>query len=76
MQSEKIDIESECSKICACRILLQTFYIKIQNSNCNINVSNISDSPFDVMCFSLENNVDDTVPNEPTINRFLGKTCE
>ena len=54
MKSEKFDIENKCSTICVCRIVLQTFYIKIQKSNCNINISNISDLPFDVMFFSLE----------------------
>ena len=62
MQPEKFVIENKCSTICVCRIMLKTIYIKIQKSNCNINISNISDLPFDVMCFSLENYVDDTVP--------------
>ena len=54
MQFKKIDVENKCSTICACRIMLQNVYIKIQKSNFNINISNISDLPFDVMCFSLE----------------------
>ena len=76
MQSENFDIENKCSTIYVCRIVLQNFYIKIQKSNCNINFSNISNLPFDVMCFHLKIDVDDTVPNEPTINRFLEKNCE
>ena len=32
--------------------MLQNFNIKIQKLNRNINISNISDLPFDVMCFS------------------------
>ena len=31
MQSEKFDIENKCSTMCAFRIVLQHFYIKIQN---------------------------------------------
>ena len=54
MQSEKFDIENKCSTMCVCRIMLQIFYIKIQISNYNIDISNVSDLPFDVMCFSLE----------------------
>ena len=76
MQSEKFDIENKCSTIFVCRIVLKTFYIKIQKIEFNINISNISDLTFDVMCFSLNNDVDDTVPNEPTINRFLETNCE
>ena len=52
------------------------FTSKYKFSNFNINISNISDLPFDVMCFSLENDVDATVPNEPTINRFLETNCK
>ena len=48
---------------------------KYKKSKCNINISNISDLPFDAMCFSIEKDVDDTVPNEPTINSFLETTC-
>ena len=54
MQSEKSDIENKCSTMCVCRIVLQNFYIKIQKLNYNIDISNISDLPFDVICFSLE----------------------
>ena len=54
MQSEKFDIKNKCSTICVCRIMLQKFYIKIQKSNCNIIISNISDLPFDVMFLKLE----------------------
>ena len=50
LQSEKFDIENKCSTICVCKIVLQNIYIKIQKSNFNINISNISDLPFDVMC--------------------------
>ena len=70
MQPEKFDIENKCSTICVCRIVLQFFYIKIKKSNYNINISNISELPLDVMCFSLENDFDDTVPNELTIDMF------
>ena len=71
MKSEKFGIENKCNKICVCRIVLQKFNIKIQKSNCGINISNISDLPFDEMCFHLKKEFDDTVPNEPTINRFF-----
>ena len=54
MQSETFDIENKYGIICVCRIVLKYFYIKIEKSNCNINISDISDLPFDVMCFSLE----------------------
>ena len=54
MQSEKFDIANKCSTMCVCMIVLQNFYIKIQKSNYNINISNISELPLDVMCFSLE----------------------
>ena len=40
--------------MCVCRIALQSFTSKYKKMNCNINISNISDLPFDVMCFSLE----------------------
>ena len=56
--------------------MLQNFNIKIQKSNRNINISNISDLTFDVICFPLENDDDETVPNEPKINRFLETTSE
>ena len=46
------------------------FTSKCKKSNCNINISNISDLNFDVMYFSLENDVDGTVLNETKINRF------
>ena len=52
------------------------FTSKYRKLNCNINISNIPDLPFDVMCFHLKNDVDDTVPNEPTINIFLKINCE
>ena len=35
--------------------MLQNFNTEIQKWNCDINISNISNSPFDVMCISLEN---------------------
>ena len=54
MQSKKFDITNKCSTMCVCRIVLQNFYIKIQKSNYNIDISNVSDLPFDGMCFSLE----------------------
>ena len=54
MQSKKSDIANKCSTMCVCRIVLQNFYIKIQKSNYNIDISNISHLYFDVMCFSLE----------------------
>ena len=76
LQSEKFDIENKCSTIFVCKIVLQKFYIKIKKPNCNINISNIYDLPFDVMCFSLEKDVDETFPNESTINTFLETTCE
>ena len=57
--------------------MLQKFNIKIQKSNRNINIFNISDLPFDVMCvFTWKNDDDDTVPIEPTINRFLETTSK
>ena len=76
LQSEKFDIENKCSTICVCIIVLQNFNSKIQKSNRTINIFNISKLPFDAICFSLEKDVDDTVPSEPTINRFLETTCE
>ena len=76
MQSKNFDIENKCSIICVCRIVLQKFYIKIQKSNFNINISNISYLLFDVICFSIEKYVDETVPNETTINRFIETNCE
>ena len=76
LQSKIFNIENKCSTICVCIIVLQFFYIKIQKSNCNIIISNKSDLPFDVMCFLLKKDVDITVPDEPTINRFLETTCE
>ena len=42
---------------------------KYKKSNSNINISKISHLPFDMLCFSLEN--DDTGPNAPKINKFL-----
>ena len=54
MQSEKFYIENKFSTTCVCRLVLQTFYIKIQKENCNTNISNTSDLTFDVMCFSIE----------------------
>ena len=42
----------------------------------NIDISNVSDLPFDIICFSLENNVDKTVPKEPKIDMFLKSICE
>ena len=53
MQSGKIDIANKCSTVCVCRIVLQNIYIKIQKSNYNIDISNVSDLPFDVMYLSL-----------------------
>ena len=47
MQSKKFDIANKCSTMCVCRIVLQHFYIKIQKSNYNIDISNISNLPFD-----------------------------
>ena len=77
------DLQSEnlILKINAVQFVYVEFCYKILTSkykklNRNINISNISDLPFDVMCFSLGKYVDDTVPNEPKINRFLEKTCE
>ena len=70
MQSKKIDIANKCSTMCVCRIVLQIFFIKIQKSNYNVDISNVSVLIFDGMCFSLENDVDDTVPKEPTIGYF------
>ena len=35
-------------------MVLQNFNIKIQKSNHNINISNIFDLTFDIMCFSVE----------------------
>ena len=49
---------------------------KYKKSSSNINISNISNLPLDVMCVFTWKHVDDTVPNEPAINRFLETTCE
>ena len=76
LQSENFYIENKFSTICVCKTVLQNVYIKIQKLKCYINIYNISDLTFDIMCFSLEKYVDDTVPNEPTMNRFLETTCE
>ena len=54
MQSEKFDIANKYSKMCGCIIVLQMFYIKIKTSNYKIVISNVSDLPFYVMCFSPE----------------------
>ena len=62
--------------MCVCRTVLQKCYINIQKYNYNIDISNVSDLPFNVMCFSLINNIDDTVPKEPTINMFLQKSAK
>ena len=43
---------------------------KHEKSNININISKISHLPFDMLCFFTCKN-DDTVPNEPTINKFI-----
>ena len=51
---QKIDITNKCSTMCVCRIVLQKFYFKIKKSNYNIDISNVSDLPFDGMCLSLE----------------------
>ena len=53
MQSEKFDTTNKCSTMCVCRIVLQNFYIKTKKSNYNIDISNVSDLPFDGMCLSL-----------------------
>ena len=45
---------------------------KYEKSNSNINISKISHLPFDMFCFHLKRN--DTVPNEPIINKFLETT--
>ena len=76
MKSENFDIANKCSTICVCRILLQHFYIKIQKLNYNIDISNLSDLPFDVMFVSHKNDVYDTVPKESTIDMFLKTICE
>ena len=62
--------------MCVCRIVLQNFYINIKKSNFNIDISSVSDLPFDGMCFFLENEVDNKVPKEPTIGMFLKTICK
>ena len=54
MQSEKFDIANKCSTMCVCGIVLKKITSKYKKSNYNIDISNISDLPFDVMCFSPE----------------------
>ena len=39
--------------MCVCRIVLQNVYINIQKSKYNIDIFNVSDLPFDEMCFFL-----------------------
>ena len=50
---QKIDITNKCSTMCVCRIVLQKFYINIKKSNYNIDISNVSDLPFDGMYFFI-----------------------
>ena len=76
IQSGKFDIANKCSTMCVCIIVLQKIYIKFQKTNYNIDISNISNLPFDVMCFTLKKDVDDTVPKEPPIDMFLETICE
>ena len=45
---------------------------KYKKPNSNINISKIYHLPFDMLCFKLKN--DNTVSNEPTINKFLEMT--
>ena len=54
MQSGKLYVENKCITICVCRIVWQNVYIKIQKSNYDIDISNLSDLPFDVICLSLD----------------------
>ena len=50
---------------------------KYKKSNRNINIYKIYDLPFDVMCvFTWKNDDDDTVTNEPKINKFLETTSK
>ena len=71
MQSKKLDITNKCSTMCVFRIVLQNFYINIQKSNYIIDISNVSELTLDGMCFFLENDVNDKVAKEPTIDMFL-----
>ena len=75
LQSEKFDIEIDAAQFVYVESCYKILTSKYKKSKCNINISNISDLPFDAMCLSIEKDVDDTVPNEPTINSFLETTC-
>ena len=50
---------------------------KYEKLNLNINISKISDLPFDVMCvFTWKDDDDDTVPNELIINKLIETTSD
>ena len=63
----------QCVYVELCYRNFTSIYKKL---NYNIDISNIIDLPFDIMCFSLENDVDDTFSNEPMIDMFLGTICK
>ena len=52
----------------------QSLTSKYEKSNSNINISKISHLPFDVLCVHLKKY--DTLPNEPTINKFIETTSD
>ena len=52
------------------------FTSKYKKSNSNIDISNVSDLPFDGIFFFLKNEVDDTVTKKQTINILLKKVFE
>ena len=54
----------------------KTFASTYKKSNYNIDIFNVSDLPFDGIYFFLENEVNDTVPKEPTIDMFFKTICE
>ena len=54
----------------------KNFTSKCKKSNYNIDISNVSDLPFYGICFSIGNEVDDTVPKEPTIDMFPKTICK
>ena len=76
MQSEKSILQINAVQCVYVELFYKSFTKKYKKSNYNIDISNVSDLPFDVMCFSPENDVDDTVPKEPTIDMFLEIICE
>ena len=63
--------------MCVCRIVLQNVYINIQKNRIIILIFPMYPSYLLMEFVSpLKNEVDDTVPKEPTIDMFLKTICE